>query len=221
MWNLLRLSLAYHRRTLVTAWGIAFGLGLIEILIAWIRGGAGELEPERWLLFPYLGFVATAIAGLVTFEIEDKERRALLHLPLPVTRIQVGLARVVLPALIITLGTAATALLGCAIFLAAGGMPTANTAWQLLFSATLLMFFLQLLLAFLTFVRGGRERLRSLLGIAALVVLLLISITAWMAIVMASSGSYLMVGLGTAAMTLGLMGLSVALFERRESFTSG
>ena len=40
-------------------------------------------------------------------------------------------------------------------------------------------------------------------------------------LLLAGSGSYLMVGLGTAAMTLGLMGISVRLFEQRESFTSG
>ncbi len=219
MWNLVRLSLAYHRRTLLVAWGIASGLGLAQLLFTWVQGGPGEFDHRSWLLLPYLGFVATGIAGLAAFETEHKERRLVLHLPLPVARARVGLARVVFPAIIIVLGTAATALLGCAILLANGDRPTADAVWELLFAATIELFFLQMLLSFLTYVRGGRERLRSLVGIVSLVVLLCVAFAAW--VLLATTGSYLVVGLGTAAMTVCLMGLSVQLFEQRRGFVSG
>jgi hypothetical protein len=212
------MSLAYHSKALLVAWGIALGVGLLQILLSWVKTEPGEFDPERWLLLPLLGFAATAIASIVAFETEDRERRLLLHLPLPVTRTQVGLARVVFPAMIIVLGTAATALLSGAILVGIGTMPTADAARQLLFATTIEMFFLQLLLTVLTLVRGG-HRPRRLMGIVAMLMLLGVALVT--SIELAQFGSHLVVALGIAGLTLGLMGLSVYLFQRRPSFTTG
>jgi hypothetical protein len=130
----------------------------------------------------------------------------------------VGLARVVFPAMIIVLGTAATALLSGAILVGIGTMPTADAARQLLFATTIEMFFLQLLLTVLTLVRGG-HRPRRLMGIVAMLMLLGVALVT--SIELAQFGSHLVVALGIAGLTLGLMGLSVYLFQRRPSFTTG
>jgi hypothetical protein len=198
MWNLVRLSLAYHWKTLLVVWIIA-------------------------TLLSKLGLVVSAIVGVALLSAEDKERRLLLHLPLPVTRAQVGLSRVVFPAMVLGVGTAASALLAglsSAILVGVGAGPTANSAWNVLFFATMLMYLLQLLLTMgeLQVWTGGRF-LRTLMGGAAVVLLLGIAILTWIAVAM--FGSYLWVALGTAVLTLGLMGLTVSLFRRRPSFTSG
>jgi hypothetical protein len=212
------MSLAYHLNTLLVAWIIALGVGLLQILLTWVESEPGEFDPKSWLVLPLLGFAATAIASIVAFETEDRERRLLLQLPLPVTRTQVGLARVVFPAMIVVLGTAATALLSCVILLGIGERPTADAARQLLFATTIEMFFLQLLLTILTVVRGG-HRPRRLMGIVTLVMLLALALVT--SIELAQFGSHLVVALGIAGMTLGFMGLSVYLFHRRPSFTTG
>jgi hypothetical protein len=218
MWHLVRVSLAYHLKTLLVAWCVALGVGLLQILLSWVQSEPGEFDPGHWLVIPMLGFAATAIASIVAFETEDRERRLLLHLPLPVTRAQVGLARVVFPAMIIVLGTAATALLSGAILLGIGTRPTADAAGQLLFATIVAMFFLQLLLAVLSLVRGG-HRPRKLMGIVTL--LMLLGVTLVTSIELAQFGSHLVVALGIAGLTLGLMGLSLYFFQRRPSFTTG
>jgi hypothetical protein len=205
MWKLVRLSLGYHLKALLVTWALC-------------------------ALFSKFGLAVSAIVGIVLLSAEDKERRLLLHLPLPVTRTRVGFARVVFPAMIVVLGTGAAVLLSSAILavpissttLVSGGpAAAAEAAGELLFFATLVMFFMQLLLALgeLNVWASGHGLGRLLIGILTLLLLLVITLPAWL--VLATFGSYLVVALGTAGLTLGLMGFTVFLFELRPSFASG
>jgi hypothetical protein len=196
MWKLVRLSLAYHRKAL-----------LWTLVVA--------------LLLSTFGLLVSAIVGFVLLSAEDKERRLLLNLPLPVTRTQVAWARVVFPAMILVLGTlVATGPLSIAVLVAGDAWPFARIAPERLFFATLLMFLLQLLLTMqeLEVWAGGRV-LRTLMGGAVVVGLLGITILA--GVVLADSGGYSVLALGIAGLTLGLMGLTVFLFQQRPSFTGG
>ena len=220
MLNLVRLSLAYHSKTLLVAWGIALGVAAMEILAIWIRSEAGEfhLGYWLWLLVPGLGLVASTIAGVVALGAEGRERRLLLHLPLPVTRTQVGLARVVFPALVIVLGTAAAVLLS--ILVGRGEALTAARAWNLLLAGTQLTFFLQVVLTVEELLARGRRLPGRLMGVVALVLLLGISLLAWIGLT-EHFASHLVLALATAGFTLGLVGLTVFLFHRRVSFIGG
>lgn len=201
MWKLVSLSLAYHLKALIVAWVIA-------------------------LLLSKLGLVILAIVAIVLASAEDKERRLLLHLPLPVTRTQVGWARVVFPAMILVLGTAAAGLLSLATVAAlrffTSLLDLARTvqegALDQLFFATMVIFFSQFLLTLgeLNVWGRGDGPLRLLMAFATLVAMLGITLVAW--VVMATSGSYLVVACGTVGLTLVLMGVTVFLFERRPSF---
>ncbi len=204
MWKLVRLSLAYHLKALLVAWVIA-------------------------LLLSKLGLVILAIVSVYLISAEDKERRLLLQLPLPVTRLQVGWARVVFPAVVFLLGTVAAALVSYAVLDAllasaipvGGGVVVAEAVWDLLIFATVLMFFSQLLLMLgeLNVWGTGHGLPRLLVASLSLVLVLILALLAWLA--MASYGSYLVLVLGTAGLALVLMGITVVLFERRPSFTSG
>ena len=204
MWKLVSLSLAYHLKALLVAWFIA-------------------------LLLSKLGLVILAIVSVYLISAEDKERRLLLQLPLPVTRFQVGWARVVFPAVVFLLGAVATALVSYGVLgallasaISAGaGVAVGEAVWDLLILATVLMFFSQLLLMLgeLNVWGTGHGLLRLLVASLSLVLVLLLAALAWLA--MASYGSYLVLVLGTAGLALVLMGITVVLFERRPSFVSG
>lgn len=207
MWKLVSLSLAYHLKALLVAWVIA-------------------------LLLSKLGLVILAIVSVYLISAEDKERRLLLQLPQPVTRLQVGLARVVFPAVVFLLGTVAAALVSYAVLdallalvasaiPAAGGVAVGEAVWDLLIFATVLMFFSQLLLLLgeLNVWGTGHGLPRLLVASLSLLLVLILALLAWLA--MASYGSYPVLVLGTAGLALVLMGITVALFERRPSFTSG
>ena len=60
---------------------------------------------------------------------------------------------------------------------------------------------------------------RLLVAFAILVLLLSVTLVTWLAL--ASSGSYLVVALGTAVLAVVLMAITVVLFEQRPSFVSG
>lgn len=196
MWKLVRLSLAYHRRAV-----------LWTLVVA--------------LLIPKLGLVIAAIVGLVLLSAEDKERRLLLYLPLPVTRAQVGWARVVFPAMIVALATAAYALLLSAVTLYFDNpAPAPEATGELLIFAAMVMFFIQLVLTMEELQVWASGRLgRTLEGGAIVVGLLSIALMVWIGLA-ASLASLLVVALGTVGLSLGLMRLTVSLFQRRPSFTS-
>lgn len=201
MWNLLRLTFAYHRKTLLIAWCIAlvFGFGSIGI---WV----------------------SLIVGLVAYQSEDKERRLLLQMPLPVTRAQIGWARVAFPAAVLLLGTAIAILISVPVsalfseLFNGGKARSAELVWDQLFLSIVLIYFSQVLLTLdeLLVKGGGRPRLR-LTGVVLLLLLLGIALPAW--VVLAVSGSYSVVALGAATLTLAQMGLTVFLFQRRRSFS--
>lgn len=201
MWKLVRLSLAYHLKALLWAWLIA-------------------------LLLSELGLLILAIVSVYLLLAEDRERRLLLHLPLSVTRLQVGWARVVFPAVVLLVGTVATVLFSMgvlkAVFSSAipvgGGITVAEAVWDLLLFATVVIFFAQLLLMLgeLNVWGTGHGLPRLLIALVSVVIVLTLTLLAWL--VLASTGSHLVVVLGTAGLALVLMGITVVLFEQRRSF---
>jgi hypothetical protein len=114
----------------------------------------------------------------------------------------------------------ATAPLSIAIFLGIDAWQFAGLAQERLLRAFTLMFILQLLLTMgeLQVWASGRF-LRTLTGGAVVLGVLSIGAVAWVAL--ARFGIFLPIALGTSALTLGLMGLTVFLFQQRPSFTSG
>ena len=203
MWNLVRLSLAYHLKALLWAWLIA-------------------------LLLSKVGLLILAIVSLYLVSAEDKERRLLLHLPLPVTRLQVGWARVVFPAVVFLPGAMAPVLFSSAVLTrvfpsgipVGGGVPVTEAVWDQLVIAAVLMFFLHLMLLLgeLNLWGTGQGMPRLLLALLGLLAVLFLSLAAWL--FLASFGSYLVVYLGTVGLAVVLMGVTVVLFERRPSFAA-
>ena len=203
MWKLVRLSLSYHRKALLWAWLAA-------------------------LLLSEVGLLILAIVSVYLISAEDKERRLLLHLPLPVTRLQVGWARVAFPAVVMVVGAAANVLLSSGVLNvvfssgmpAAAGMTVAEAVWDLLLFAAVLVLFSQLLLMLgeLNLWGTGHGLPRLLIAVAAVLIVLTLTLGAWL--VMATTGSHLVVVLGTLGLALVLMGITVVVFEQRRSFTT-
>jgi hypothetical protein len=195
MWKLVRLSLAYHRKTLLWALVIA-------------------------LLLSKFGLVVVAFLALAALSAEGRERRLLLHLPLPVTRTQVAWARVVFPNSMFFF-PAAIGVLGALVAVSLAGADTAPmveaAARENLFFAAVLMFFLQLLLMMgeLQVWAGGRFG-RTLEAGVFVIALLGMSLVIW--VELALFGSHLVVAFGMAGLTLGFMGFTVYLFHRRRIF---
>ena len=203
MWKLVRSTLAYHLKALLWAWLAA-------------------------LLLSEIGLLILAIVSLYLVSAEDRERRLLLHLPLPVTRRQVGWARVVFPTLVFLPGAVAAVLFASGVLWLVlplgipygGGVPIAEVVRDQLVIVAVLLFFLQLLLLLgeLNLWGTGRGLPRLLLALLGLVAVLALALAAWL--LLASSGSYLLVVLGTVGLAVALMTITVALFEQHPSFAS-
>ena len=203
MWKLVRLSLAYHLKALLWAWLIA-------------------------LLFSEFGLLILAIVSVYLVSAEDKERRLLLLLPLPVTRLQIGWARVVFPALVLLLGSVAAALFSSGVLAmvfpsgipAAGGTTVVEAVWDQLVVAAVLVFFAQLFLMLgeLNLWGSGHGLPRLLSAFFTLLVVLTIALVA--GLMLASLGSYPAVVLGIVGLAVVLMGVTVHFFEQRPSFAS-
>ncbi|MCP4204271.1 MAG: hypothetical protein GY769_20330 [bacterium] len=203
MWKLVRLSLGYHLKALLLAWLVA-------------------------ILLSEIGLLILAIVSVYLVSAEDKERRLLLHLPLPVTRLQVGWARVVFPAMVFLPGALLAVLFASGVLAVvfpsgipgSGGVTVAEAIWDELVVVAVLMFFTQLLLmlAELNGWASGRGLPRLLMAFLTLLAVLALTLIAW--ILLATFGSYPIVILGTVGLAVVLMGLTVYLFERRPSFAS-
>ena len=201
MWKLVSSSLAYHLKAVLWAWLVA-------------------------LLLSKIGLLILAIVCLYLVSAEDKERRLRLQLPLPVTRFQVGWARVVFPALVFLVGALAAALFMSGVLTLAfpsgiplaGGVPVAEAVRDQLVSVAVLALFLQLMLLLLELNQWGTGRglPRLLLALLGLLAVLALALIAWL--LLASFGSYLVVVLGTLGLAVVLMSITVALFEQRPSF---
>lgn len=205
MWKLVRSSLSYHLKALLWAWLVA-------------------------ILLSEVGLLILAIVSLYLLSAEDKERRLLLHLPLPVTRLQVGWARVVFPSLVFLPGAMAAQLFAWGVLrlifplgIPSGGrVPVAEAVRDQLVIVAVLLFFLQLMLMLgeLNLWGTGRGLPRLLLALLGLVAVLALALALVAWLLLASSGSYLVVVLGTIGLAVVLMGITVALFEQRPSFAS-
>ena len=203
MWKLVRLSLAYHLKALVLAWLIA-------------------------LLLSNFGLFIVVVVAAYLVSAEDKERRLLLLLPLPVTRLQVGWARVVFPAVVFLVGALVTISFTWGVLAVVfstgvpggGGATVTDALWDDLVLAAVLLFFLQLLLMLgeLNSWASGRGLPRLLMALLTLVVVLMLTLIVWMQLAML--GSYPGVLLGTVGLTVVLMAVTVVFFERRPSFAS-
>ena len=201
MWKLVRLSLAYHLKALLWAWLFA-------------------------LLLSELGLLILAIVSVYLVSSEDKERRLLLLLPLPVTRLQLGWARVAFPAAVLLVGAVGSVLVSTGVLNAVfssgipvgGGISVAEAVWDQLVFAAVVIFFAQLLLMLgeLNLWGTGHGLPRLLMALLAVVAVLSLTLLAWL--VLATSGSHLVVALGTLGLALVLMGITVVLFEQRRSF---
>lgn len=195
MWKLIRTGLAYHQKAI-----------LITCLLAFI--------------FTKTALVIAAIVGIVVLSTEDKERRLRLHMPLPVTRLQVGMTRVILPAMVVVLCTVPATVLSSAIVAGHGMARVIDAAQDMLFFAIMVIFFQQLLLAVGELqIWGGGRFLGALMSMAILVTLLALTLLFW--IPLAQFGNYGVIAVGTMGMTLGLMRLTVHFFELRPNYATG
>ncbi len=115
MWRLIEASIRYHAPALAVAWAVAIGVaGLIHGL-RWIAEGWPGLGLTGFLAGLFLA-VASMVVGFIVQGIEKEEKRTRLHMQLPFTRLQVALARVAVPLLLLAVGVAA----GIAVAVAAG-----------------------------------------------------------------------------------------------------
>lgn len=106
MWRLVEATIRYHLPALVIAWTIALGVaGLIHAL-RWFADGKAELGLTGFLGGLFLA-VASMVVGFVVQGIEKEEKRTRLHVGLPFTPLQVAVARVAAPLVLLAAGVVA------------------------------------------------------------------------------------------------------------------
>lgn len=202
MWKLIRLSVAYHLKPLLLAWALA-------------------------LLFSKFGLAILAGVAVILVAAEDKERRLLLLMPMPLTRSRISWARVVFPAVSVLVGLAGVSLIAFVmawVFSSAGSVTSFGTAIVeaargQLFPAAMMLFFSQFLLTLGELNVWGSRRGATRLLEAFVILLAILGTTFMVWMLTATTGSNEAVSLGTLLLSLGLMATTAHLFQQRTSFT--
>jgi hypothetical protein len=222
MWRLVKEELRCYGTTLLIAWG--FGIGIFALVVAIIAlvGSTKDLRELPGLVTqaPISILVASLIAGFIATGTERSENRVRLLLLLPVPVVEVALARVLVPTVLMLLGTIAAHAVS-ALALALRGAPL-SLGRQLTvdFMGLQLLFWIQFALAVREVIELHRRvRWHTALWADALVGLLvaLAVATSIAAHILPTPVAVRVAAI--AAIDAATMVLAMALFVRRVQFT--
>jgi hypothetical protein len=128
MWSLLIGNLRYRKELAVYAFGVALLLATIVTVAAWVLVGRGALDENFKVLyvFPTSILFASFVPAIAALLGDARERRVAGHAALPQSKSQIGLARVLTPAVFVLIGLVAAVTIALVI----GGDARWSLVWD-------------------------------------------------------------------------------------------
>jgi len=219
MWRLVREGLRFYRSTLLISWAVGAAIFILVLALLAVFGSVQERSglPKMAVQIPLPILIASMIAGFIAIGTERSENRVRMQVMLPLRVGEIAVARVLLPTALMLVGLAlAHALFG--VMLAVEGSAALSPRHLTVdFIGVQLLFWLQIALAVREVIElRHRRSWTGALGPKALLVtavalMALIQLGPWDSLALRASGA--------AALTVLVMGFTVALFLRRSLFT--
>ena len=106
MWQLVKVTLLYYRRWLLSAWALALAIAVTIQILTWLNR-EGDAPRLAFLLAGLFLVIASMVVGIMIQVTECSEKRPRLLMTLPVTRDQLAIAQVLSPLAALALGVVA------------------------------------------------------------------------------------------------------------------
>jgi hypothetical protein len=219
MWRLVREGVRFYWSVLLISWAFAMGIFVLILVLLAILGSMQErsalLKVAVQVPLPIL--VASIVAGFIAVGTERSESRVRMQVMLPVRVDQVALARVLLPTALLLVGLVLAHVLFAVMLAVEGSPPMSPRHLNVDFMAAQLFFWLQVALA----VREVIE-LRHRVGWSGALGAKAVLVVAVALVALVQLGPIESMGVRvtlTVALDAAVMAFTVALFQRRTSFT--